>query len=81
MENKFSLFTFIYLTSFGERERERGTKTMLTPQDGRHGDICALIANRSSDRSCARGRIHNKIHLIQAGFYPAQCSLQYRIVA
>ena len=34
---------------------------------GRHPWYSGLLSNRSSDQSCARGMVHNKIHLIRQG--------------
>ena len=45
--------------------------TILIDLGGIRGTVLArwtgLLANRSSDRSCARGKINNKIHHIRPG--------------
>ena len=40
-----------------------------------------LQVNRSSERSCTRGKIHIKIHIIRPGCLQPSIALQYRIVA
>ena len=44
--------------------------------------LCAgLLVNRTSDQSYTWSMIHNKIHLIIAGYPQPSITLQYRIVA
>ena len=57
-----------------ESERERGASVVQWQRTG-------LLVNRSSGRSCSRGMIHNKIHLISPGCPRPNTALQSRIVA
>ena len=50
-------------------------------QNVKHFKGASVVQNRSSDRACTRGMIHNKTYLIRLGCPWPSIALQFRIVA